>query len=101
MKEIKDYVAEGVPFVINSMGERRTTRYGSIIFPNGWVASITRPREDIDKYSVAVCNYDGYFDWDILGKFFGTKKGAVICGTEEDVCMVLECIKNLQNDWRY
>ena len=95
MKTIKDYVAEGVPYVINSMRERRITRDGSIIFPNGWVASIVRPTENPEKYSVAICDYDGYFDWEILRKHFDTKDGAVICDTEESVCKVLECIRNL------
>jgi hypothetical protein len=95
MKTINDYVADGIPSVINSMGECRRTRTGSIIFPNGRVASIVRPMEDPEKYSVATCDYEGYFDWEVLNKYFETDNGAVICDTEEEVCKVLECIKNL------
>ena len=95
MKTIKDYEAEGVPYVINSMGEKRVTREGSIIFPNGWVASIVRPTENPKQYSVAICNTDGYFDWKILNTYFITDHGSVICNTEKEVCVVLECIKNL------
>lgn len=97
MKTIKDYATEAIPFVINSMNEKRyTTRDGSrIIFQNGWVASTVRPSESPELYSVALCDYNGYFDWSILGKYFDTEDGAVICNTEEEVCKVLECIKNL------
>lgn len=95
MKVIKDYVNEGVPYVINSMNEKRITRDGSIIFQNGWVASIVNPTERPEKYSVAMCDTNGYFDWSILGKHFITDDGSVICDTEEEVCKVLECIKCL------
>lgn len=95
MKTIKDYVAEGIPEVINDMNEIRRTRKGSIIFPNGRVASIVHPFDNPEKYSVATCDYNGYFDWEILRKYFDTKNGAVICDNEEEVCTVLECIKNL------
>ena len=95
MKTIKDYAAEGVSYVINSMGERITTRDGSIIFPNGWVASIVRPESDLSKYSVAICDYDGYFNWNILRNVYGGD-GTVICNTEEEVCDVLAYIQHLQ-----
>ncbi|MCD7996464.1 MAG: hypothetical protein LUH21_04440 [Clostridiales bacterium] len=92
MKKIADYVAEGIPEVINDMGEHRKTRTDSIVFSNGWVASIV---EEPDLYSVAICDYNGYFDWSILGKQFETDNGAVICSTEDQVCDVLEYIKKL------
>jgi len=95
MCRIVDYVSEGIPEVINDLGEHRRTRPGSIVFSNGWVASIVHPDEAPDLYSVAICDYNGYFDWSILGKFFATDNGAVICNTEEQVCGVLEHIKNL------
>lgn len=95
MNMIKDYVKSGVPMVRNNMGEKRYTRDESIIFPNGWVASVIRPFCDPETYSVAVCNYDGYFDWDILSSEFETDRGSVTCNTEDEVCKVLEFIKRL------
>lgn len=95
MKTIKDYEAEGVPYVINSMGEKRTTREGSIIFSNGWVASVVNPTDNPEQHSVATCDYNGYFDWEILSRYFITDHGTVICNNEKEVCVVLECIKNL------
>jgi len=94
-KTIKDYIADGVPFVINSMNERRETREGSIIFPNGWVASIVKPTNSPKQYTVAIFDYDGYLNLEILRKHFDNNDGVVICNTEDEVCKVLEYIKNL------
>lgn len=95
MKTIKDYIVKGVPMVVNDMGEKRYTREGSIIFPNGWVASIVRPISTPEKYSIAICDYNGYFNWNTLDKYYTTDRGTVVCDTEEEVCNVLEYIKNL------
>lgn len=95
--KIKDFVTDIK--VINSMGELRTSSENSIVFPNGWVASVLK-KEDWHSfngnYSVAVCDYNGYFDWDIL-EMFGTVNGAVICNTENEVCEILIIIKNLKS----
>jgi hypothetical protein len=95
MKTIKDYVSEGIPCVINSMGRCRRTQDNSIVFGNGWVGSIVESIDSPEKYSVAVCDYNGYFNWRLLGEHFKTDDGTVICDTEEQVCEVLEYIKNL------
>ena len=61
------------------------------VFPNGWVASVLKKEywhSFNGNYSVAVCDYNGYFDWDIL-EMFGAVNGAVICDTEDEVCEIL------------
>ena len=41
MELIKEYSEKyGLKEVVNNYGEHRQTREGSIVFPNGWVASI-------------------------------------------------------------
>ena len=94
--KIQDYVNKGLNGIVNQMGEIRNTeqsQYGySIVFPNGYVASI------INKefyYSIAVCDYEGYFDWKILNKFDDKYGGMVYCYTEDEVCNVLEFIEGL------
>ena len=95
--KIQDYVNKGLNGIVHQMGKIRNTeqsQYGcSIVFPNGYVASI------INKefyYSVAVCDYEGYFNWHILDKFNENEKsGAVICYTEDEVCNVLRFIEGL------
>jgi len=89
--KLQDFVQKGLT-VINNMGEIRKTTESSIVFPNGWVGSIVEA--DDEGYSVAVCDYDGYFNWDIL-KPFGTDKGTIICKNEEEVCKALAIIESL------
>ena len=82
MELLKEYSEKyGLKEVVNNYGEHRQTREGSIVFPNGWVASIVE-NDGVDVwqpdgkyikefksnkiYSVARCNYDGYVDGEIL-----------------------------------
>ena len=97
--KIQDYVNEGLEYVIDEMGEIRKTTYSdtyiSIVFPNYRVASIC---VDENKYSVAVCDYEGYFNWRTLDSFKKgdkNKSGAVICYSEDEVCNILEYVKGL------
>ena len=108
---IKEIAAQGIKSVRNDMDEIRHTTYdektktASIIFPNGWVASVIRDDENPEKWSVAVCDYNGYFDWNVLQPFGTCKKpnilgdhkmvdtGCVMCDTEDRVCDVLQGIK--------
>jgi len=93
--KIQDYVNEGINVVDSMRGLRKTTysdSYISIVFPNGYVASIYK---DENKYSVATCDYEGYFNWNILKEFNNGNHGAVSCCTEEEVCNILEFIKGL------
>lgn len=89
---LQDYIDNGIT-VTNSMGEIRKTREGSIVFPNGWVGSIVK---QYDYYSVAACDWDGYFNWEVL-KPFGSCNGTIICKTEEDICNALSIIKSLSS----
>lgn len=89
---IEDYIKEGVN-TFDSFGKLRETKNNSIVFKNDRVASIIRHSET--EYSVATCNYDGYFDWEVLKSLKGCKGGVVFCKNEEEVCKVLEFIKNL------
>jgi hypothetical protein len=90
---IKDFVKKGLT-VVNDMGEIRISSDHSIVFPNGWVASIVKPMDGEAKYSVAVCDYNGYFNWNIL-KPFGEDNGVILCDSEEEVCKALIIIEAL------
>jgi hypothetical protein len=75
------------------MNEHRTPNKSSIPFPNGWVASIVT----LDYgFSVAVCDYNGYFDWNILNQF-GAYKGTIDCKDEDEVCKALSIIEALKS----
>ena len=74
MKMLEEYAQKfGIPEIINDYGEHRKTKENSIVFPNGWVASIVPSTKIKGKYSVAMCDYDGYFDWSILNKYGATE----------------------------
>ena len=93
MKFLEEYAKKyGVPSVVNEMEETRYTKPNSIIFPNGWVASIITSNQ---KYSVAMCDYNGWFDWTILNKY-GADKGTIICATELEIIIACETIRRLQ-----
>lgn len=102
MLKLETYAKEnGVLTIINDMGERRFTSPTSINFPNGWRASIVE-RDLSDefpcnkKYSVAICDYNGYFDWRLLNDFGGID-GSILCDTEEEILAACEVIKNLES----
>lgn len=110
MEMLKEYSAKyGLKEVVNDYGEHRQTRERSIVFPNGWVASIVenngvdtyKPNGEHIKeiksdknYSVAMCDYNGYFDWDILNKY-GAIDGCIYCDTELELLVVCETIRRL------
>lgn len=99
MNLLKEYREKfGVEEVVNDMGEHRCTREGSIVFPNGWVASIVKNTDypEKGKYSVAMCDYNGYFDWSILNKY-GADYGRIYCNTELEILIACETIRRLQN----
>lgn len=89
---LQDFVKKGLA-VTNEMGEVRKTTNSSIIFPNGWVGSIV---ENGEGHSVAVCDYNGYFNWDVL-KPFGTTEGIIVCKDEGEICKALTIIESLNN----
>lgn len=95
LKEYSDKF--GIKEVVNDMGEHRKTRENSIVFPNGWVASIVenlKYPENGAKYSVAICDYNGYFDWTILNSY-GADHGCIYCNTELDILIACETIRRL------
>lgn len=110
MKMLKEYAKKfGVKEVVNDMGEKRNTKETSIVFPNGWVASVvgnngvtvfssdgTKKEEfkSNKKYSVAMCDYNGYFNWTILNQYGGID-GCLYCNTELDIIIACETIRRL------
>jgi len=94
-KELKEYSEKfGIPEVVNDYGETRCTNPNSIVFDNGWVASIVDTPEDTEAYSVAACDYNGYFDWNILNNY-GTVDGRFHCDTIDEVIASCEIIRRL------
>lgn len=95
--EKQHFINRSVKSVINDYGETRLTRENNIVFRNGWVASIvenTSHPEKNKKYSVAMCDYNGYFNWDILN-WYGADEGCFYCDTEEEICDALTVIERL------
>lgn len=110
MELLKEYSKKyGIKEIINDYGESRKTNETSIIFKNGWVASIVKNNEvdiwHIDgtnkktfrsnkKYSVAICDYNGFFNWEILNNY-GAIEGCIYCDTELDLLVACEIIRRL------
>jgi len=90
--KIQDFVNKGVR-VINDMGELRIPSKSSIPFPNGMGGGSIVTLDE--GYSVAVCDYEGYFNWDILKPYGASEKGTIICKTEDEVCKALSIIELL------
>lgn len=112
MEILKEYAEKfGVKEVVNDYGEHRQTREKSIVFPNGWVASIvknnsvdvwhpngehTKEFKSDKKYSVAMCDYNGCFDWEILDQY-GAIEGCIYCDDELEILSACETIRRLPN----
>lgn len=110
MEFLKEYSEKyGLKEMVNDYGERHQTRKEHIIFPNGWVASIVK-NNGIDvwlpngkhikefksdkKYSVALCDYNGFFDWEILNQY-GAIEGCIYCNSELEILVACETIRRL------
>lgn len=92
-----DFIQRTVPEVVNGYGEIRKTRENSIVFRNGWVASIVENREHPEKNakcSVSMCDYNGCFDWEILNQY-GADGGCFYCNTEDKICKALAIIESI------
>lgn len=112
MEILKEYAEKfGVKEVVNDYGEHRQTREKSIVFPNGWVTSIvknngvdvwhpngehTKEFKSDKKYSVAMCDYNGCFDWEILDQY-GAIEGCIYCDDELEILSACETIRRLPN----
>lgn len=106
----KDYIEKySIKQVTNDMNEIRNTQENSIVFDNGRVASIVKndgikvypPHEkpytkmlSDKKYSVATCDYNGYFDFETLNKY-GAIQGCIYCNTEDEIQAACNIIRNL------
>ena len=81
------------------------------MFPNEWVASIvknngvdvwhpngehTKEFKSDKKYSVAMCDYNGCFDWEILDQY-GAIEGCIYCDDELEILSACETIRRLPN----
>lgn len=94
---LNDYASKyGMESVVNDYGEIRQTYvdggFGRIIFPNGWCASIIQKNNGV--YSVAPCDYNGWFDWDVLNEY-GGHAGCFYCHTEKGAIDACEIIRSL------
>lgn len=82
---------------------------GNIELSNGWVVSIVenngvdtyKPNGEHIKefksnknYSVTMCDYNGYFDWDILNQF-GAIDGCIYCDDGLEILVTCETIRRL------
>lgn len=110
MNLLKEYSEKFcVKEVINDYGEHRHTRERSIVFPNGRVASIvenngidvhhpdgthTKEYKSNKKYSVATCDYNGYFNWSILNQY-GAIDGCLYCDDDLEIIVACETIRRL------
>lgn len=98
MEMLHEYTEKyGVPSVVNDYGETRNTRDTSIVFPNGWVASIVKNTQHPEfeaPYSVAMCDYNGYFNWSKLNEY-GAIDGCIYCETVLDIIIACETIRRL------
>lgn len=87
----------GIDHVVNDYGETRFSSNGNIIFDNWKCASIACNMSHPEKnamYSVAACDWNGWFDWDLLNQY-GAVNGCFYCNTEDEIISACEVIRNL------
>ena len=92
MKTWDDFTEEGLNDVTNDHGEVRNSRKTSIVFPNKYVASILVLS---NGYSVAACDWNGYFWWEVFDKEIRSEEGGCFCKNEDEVCVAIEKIAGL------
>lgn len=96
MELLKEYSKKfGIPYIVNYNGETKHTSENYIIFKNGWIATIVENRNHPEingKYTVAMCDYCGYFDWRILNQY-GAIDGCLFCNTELEIIIACENIR--------
>ena len=98
MDMLKEYGEKfGVKEIVNDFGETRRTNEHRIIFDNGLFVSIVRnlshPEKNAD-WSVAMCDYNGFFNWDIIN-MYGADDGCFYCNTELEILIACETIRRL------
>lgn len=99
MQNFKAYANKyGLDKVEDDYGNVVYATSSHIIFPNFCCSSILAKKNDdgeITHYSVAMCDWNGYFDWDIMNEY-GATDGTFKCYTEDDVIEACEIIRNYQ-----
>lgn len=93
MNSWDDYFRAGLNGVRSKNGRVRYSGRHSIVFQNGYVASILNLTSG--GYSVAACDWDGYFYWDVFPEEDRSTYGGRLCNTEKDVCTALDVISKL------
>lgn len=110
MEKVLEYSKKyGLPEYESDYGEKFKTSAHSIAFDNGWVASIAEnhgisvhlpgggtEQEFLSdkKYSVAMCDYNHFFNWKILNRY-GAIEGRLFCDTEQEIIDACEVIRTL------
>lgn len=93
----EDFIKRAVPKIKDDYGEVKNTTEERIIFPNGRIAyivnNLSNPEKNAKK-TVAVCDYNGFFDWEILNKY-GADGGCFYCNTEDEICHALSIIESI------
>jgi hypothetical protein len=84
---IQDFVDKGLT-IRDSMGETIESSDQSIVFHNGLIANVIKKKIG---YSIAVSDYDGYFNWNIL-----KPNGTILCYDENEACKALSKIERLR-----
>lgn len=86
----------GVKSIVDGCGAYIQTNEQRIIFSNGWIACISKNIGNLSnkKYSVAMCDYDGCFNWSILNQHGGID-GCIYCDDELEIIIACETIRML------
>ena len=99
MKNLNAYINKyGLESVTNDYDEIVYGTSSHIIFPNFCCASIIAKKDDdgeIMCYSVALCDWNGYFDWTVMNEY-GATDGTFRCYSEDDVIEACEIIRHYQ-----
>ena len=99
MSNLDEYINKyGLGRVEDDYGNYVYTTSNHIVFPNFACASIITKKDDegnIDCYSVAMCDWNGYFDWNIMNEY-GANDGCFYCKDENDVIEACEIIRHYQ-----
>lgn len=96
MNNLHAYINKyGMNKALDDFGNYVYTTSNHIVFPNFYCASIIKKWEEGGNivYSVAMCDWNGYFDWNLLNEY-GATDGRFICQDENDIIKACEIIRN-------
>ena len=95
MQNLSAYINKyGLDKVVDDYGKTVYTMSNHIVFPNFCCASIIT-KHDEGYYSVAMSDWNGYFDWNIMNEY-GATNGCFICQDENDIIEACEIIRHYQ-----